>query len=126
MKITPPFTLTPRSLPGIQVDGVWLSVDYSCEQPSGHTRYVFYIDYNGKEFSTTGTAPNGRGLQKGLETLLNYLGDFEIATRYYNATRTKSEGYGLFPEALGRWSIENGMKIYELECQLIEKVFIEE
>ncbi len=126
MKITQPLTITPRLLPGICIDSVWLSVDYSCEELPNRTQYVFYIDYKGKEFCCTGAAPKDHGLQKGLELLLDYLGDFGIAVRHYNAIAYKFEAYEYFPEDLADWAVKNSTEIYDLQCRLITETFIEE
>ncbi len=126
MKTIPPFTITARLLPGICIDDVWLSVDYSCEQLPDRTQYIFYIDYRGKEYRSIGAAPKHRGLQKGLELLLNYLGDFEIAVRYCRVTASMSEDFKLFPEDLADWAVKNSHHFFDLQCQLTEETFIKE
>ena len=126
MIIKPPFCITPRLLPGIRIGGAWLSVDYAKEQNQQYRTYVYYLDFAGKEFTGTCNSPNYYGLQKGLETLLNFLGVFEIAVRYNKATGHKSEELELFPKELANWAMENNTEIFDLECRLTENQFIEE
>ncbi len=126
MKITQPLTITSRLLPGICIDGVRLSVDYACEKQPDSTQYVFYVDYNGKEFCCTGATPSDAGLQKGLELLLDYLGVFEVAVQYCRETAAMSEDFKLFPEELADWAVKNSMEIYDLQCRLITETLIEE
>ncbi len=128
MKIHAPLCITSRLLPGCRIGGVEISIEYAYIKNSRQA-YRYFIDgVTECGFRSTDLQSGARGgtLQKGLETLLGFLGAFAEAVAYQPQTGQELENANLFPAELEDWAIENVDEISMMESELQERQLIEE
>ena len=123
MILTDPVIITPRLLPGVQVSGVFISIEYSkLRGDDGRTRYRYYIDletgcYTGDNIQS---GCGGGSLQAGLESLLGFLAACGEAVSYSDREEVECENSNLFPPNIGGWAAENIDELSMLELELQE------
>lgn len=133
MRLHPPFIITSRLLPGVQISDGTISIEYS-DRPGkqGRDRYKYYIDAPGIEYENDDLQSGGGGgsLQRGMGDLLTFLG--AAAESYSYRMRSKRDEPGesedLFPPEVVKWAATNddeismiGMEIEESDKDLIEE-----
>ncbi len=125
MQIKQPLGITSRLLPGVEIGGATISIEYAHVMLDRRQAYRWFIDLpNGdKEFQSEDlcSGVGGGTLQEGLESLLSFLGAFADAIEFQNRTGEESENADLFPAGLVQWAIENADEFSVLECQLQEE-----
>jgi len=120
-----PAEITPRLLPGVRVNGAFVSIEYSPRPGDrGRTRYRYHIDLPGHKGKYTGddlqSGRQGGNLQEGLESLLCFLGAYGESVSYHERTESKGENADLFPAHIGEWCAENSDELTMLELELSE------
>jgi hypothetical protein len=128
MRIQPPCIITPRLLAGIKIGNAIISIDYADrEGDENRVRYQWHIDLDGAEYSgddlQSGNPIHGvdNGLQRGLASLLGYLG--ACGESYAYDIRNGGNGMGgenseLFPPAVAEWAYVHSDEISMAECEL--------
>lgn len=125
MKIYPPLCITSRLLPGAQIGGAEISIEYShIENDRQH--FQWYIDLNGQYFSGSSLASGIGTLQAGLEALLGFLSAFAERIAYEERTGEKCQEPDLFPLGLAEWAAENADEINLLASTLMDTQLIVE
>lgn len=128
-RVRTPCVITPRRLAGIPIGGGHISINYSdLTGDGGRTRYVYYIDgkiddrtieYQSHDLQS---GAGGGDLQKGLESLLSFLG---AAAEDY---RGKMRGGDLdtpdeddsFPLDVMEWCYQHSDEIGMMQCMISE------
>lgn len=110
-----PVMITARLLPGVEVGGAFISIEYAGRQDRrGANEFRWYIDLGANEF-TGDDLSDWEGLQGMLSSLLSFLGAFAEAQGYPD-----SENRDLFPEGLAEWAQQNSDEIGMLAVWLEE------
>jgi hypothetical protein len=122
MEIRQPLCITSRLLPGAEIGGATISIEYAHRLSDYQQRFRWYIDganETGLEFQSDELiAGAGTGsLQEGLESLLGFLGAFADAVGFEGE---EEENADLFPAGLADWATANADEISSLECELQE------
>lgn len=138
MKLNSPFVITSRLLPGLQFRTpaglIEVSLTVDGHEPDGRTRFRYYIDGPGVEYSAAdlrsgcGNGGGVKGLQDAFGTLLSFMGAFLESRRYTNAFGEHGENADLFPESLESVlsNIEDQLTCAQLEIEESKKPLIEE
>lgn len=127
MKILSPLCITSRLLPGVEIGGATISIEYARVASDGRQVYRWFIDlHHPSEAEFQGdrlvSGSSRSSLQDGLETLLGFLSDFAEA----NANASTDEDQGpwenavIFPFELAKWAVTNADEISALVCELEE------
>ena len=115
-----PVGIMPRLLPGVQVGGAFVSIEYADRAGErGRVRYRWYVDLSdGREFTDDDlqSGCGGGSLQAGLESLLSFLGAFAESWR----RGPGGDNGDLFPEGLHEWATQNSDEIGMLAIELEE------
>jgi hypothetical protein len=114
MILQPPFKISARLLPALQIGSAWVQLEYSpIAGAAGRTRYRWTIDFDGQEFSGDDLQSGcGNGsLQSGFESLLSFLGAAGEAYAYRLRTNREAENEDLFPPAVVEWAHQNSDEI---------------
>ena len=124
MRIAAPAIITPRLLPGLQIGGAFVSIDYA-KRPGREyrTRYHWFIDLpSGEEFDSDDMqSGNGGGsLQEGLKCLVDFLGACAEGVRYQTSTGRQSENADLFPPAIAEWAAQYSDELSAIAWELEE------
>jgi len=121
MKLLEPFKISPRLLPGLQIEGAWVQLEYS-ERPGrdGRVRYRWTIDLpDGSEHTGDDLQTRSASLQSAFGDLLSFLGACAESVAYTRRTGRKTENAELFPAPVAEWadscSDELSMLRYEIE-----------
>lgn len=119
MTLQPPFKISSRLLPCLEVGGATIQLEICGETHDGRTRYRWTIDLpDGSEHNGTDlkSGCGGGDLQFGFESLLSFLGAAAESWRYQGA---KGENSDLFPQPVVEWATQNSdelsMLAYEIE-----------
>ena len=123
MEIKQPLCITSRLLPGVEIGGATISIEYAHVTFTGQQVYRWHIDkvdgighFGGTDLHSVA---GGGTLQEGLESLLGFLSAFAEAVDYERQIEQASENANLFPAGLADWAVENADEIttlvYELE-----------
>lgn len=128
MTIYSPLCITSRLLPGVEIGGATISIEYAHITSDGRQAYRWFIDNgNGHRQDFQGdklcSGVGGGSLQEGLESLLGFLGAFAEAIAYQEriCAGEPVENSDLFPAMLGEWATANANEISMLACELEEK-----
>ncbi len=124
MQIKQPLDITSRLLPGVEIGGATISIEYAHVTRDRRQAYRWFIDLpNGdKEFQSEDLC-SGAGvgtLQEGLESLLGFLSAFAEACQYDDPSDFSQPEECLFPAGLAEWAVANADEFSVLECQLQE------
>jgi len=88
MILHPPFLITSRLLPGLRVEGLTISLEYSSRPgDEGRTRYQYYLDFaDGTRYEADDlqSGVGNHSLQYGFENLLGYLDHAAEHYRYHD------------------------------------------
>lgn len=120
MTLREPVRISSRLLPGVQVGGAWVQLEYAGETSEGRQRYKWTIDLpDGSEFSGSDlkSGCGGGSLQSGFESLLSFLGAAAESWRYRGA---EGENSDLFPQAVVEWAAQNSDEISLLQLEMSE------
>ena len=137
MEIKSPLCITSRLLPGVEIGGATISIEYAHVTSTGQQVYRWFVDldcpvmqaryygakqtyrqvFQGKDLHS---GAGGGSLQEGLESLLGFLGAFAEAIAYQERSGQESENANLFPAGLADWAAENADEIAVLVCELEE------
>jgi len=125
MILTDPVIICPRLLPGVCVNGVYISIEYSPRLGnSGRTRYRYHIDLPGHNGSHTAddlqSGCGGGKLQEGLENLLSLLSACGESHSYSIHAGEPGENTELFSLSISEWCAKNSDELSVLECELQE------
>lgn len=123
MIIREPCCITSRLLPGVMVDGVEVSIEYSKEPgESRRVRYRYYIDDGPREYQADDlqSGAGGGNLQAGLENLLAFLGAAGEAYNYKMRTGEESDNGDLFPDWVSEWAYQNDDELSMIGIELRE------
>ena len=125
MEIRSPLSITPRLLPGCEIGGAWISIEYAYITLDGRQCYCWYIDRSGdneENFHSYDlhSGVSGGTLQEGLENLLVFLGAFAEAHVSEGRIGGDVENLMLFPADLINWAVQNIDAITTMELELIE------
>ncbi len=124
MELSNPISITPRLLPGLQIGGAWVAIDYA-DQPGrrGRIRWRWFIDLpDGAEFTGDDlqSGCQGGSLREGLENLLSFLGAFAEAIQYTDRTGRFTDNGDLFPAGLAEWATENSDELGTAQLEVEE------
>ena len=112
MKLSPPFCISARLLPTLQIGDSWLSCDPS-------TR-LFYLDTpDGKNVITDFHPAASSGLQEWFKAILSFMDAAADAQRSLDQGRFTDNG-DLFEPLVMRWCQENADEIGQLRFELEE------
>lgn len=123
MQLSQPVVITPRLLPGVRVGDAWVSIEYASRPGSeGRTRYRWYIDLDGHEFTGDDlqSGASGGSLQSGLESLLSFMSAFGESVSYQRRTGREGDNADLFPAGLADWADINSDELGLLASELGE------
>ena len=124
MILHPPFKISSRLLPAVDIDGCCIQLHYA-RQPGreGRTRYAWTIDLpNGGEFAGDDLQSGvGRhGLQEGFASLLTFLGAAGDSVNYEQRTGCEAEDSSLFPRPVCEWAADYTDEISMLQLEIGE------
>lgn len=123
MKLSHPFIITPRLLPGVRIGNAFLSIEWS-KRPGreGRARYQYHIDT--PDFSHSGddlqSGCGGGDLMEGMASLLSFLDACAESRRYSLRSGRKGENSDLFPEIVGEWAEANSDEIAMTKLEIEE------
>lgn len=120
MTLNPPFKISSRLLPALEVGGATIQLEICGGTHDGSTRYRWTIDLpDGSEHSGTDlkSGCGGGDLQSGFESLLNFLGAAAESWRYRG---TEGENSDLFPQPVVEWAAQNSDELSMLACEIEE------
>lgn len=124
MILNSPFQISPRLLPGLQIGGAWVQLEYSRNPGTGsRSRYTWTIDLPGGESFSGSDLQSGSwggSLQSGFESLLSFLGAFAESLSYSLRTGRETENGDLFPVGLRAWAMTNSEEFSMLQCEIEE------
>lgn len=123
MNLHPPFQITPRLLPGLQVGKGWIQLEYCKSKDSSRQGYRWTIDLpDGSEHSGDDLASGcgGGSLQSGFASLLSFLGACAESYSYRQRTGRQGENEDLFPPAAAEWAAQNSDEIDMLALEIEE------
>lgn len=108
MILKPPFKISSRLLPSLQIGGAWISIELITR-----TQARYYIDLrDGTEVSEdTLRCEAGITLQSAFEGILSFLCAFAESVDYTTRTGRESENGTIFPAALAAWATQNSDEI---------------
>jgi hypothetical protein len=121
-KLQNPVIITPRLMVGVQIDGVFVSIEYAGDR-NGRQAYRYHIDLpDGTEHSADDLASGvgGGSLQSGLESLLSFLIACGESWSYQQRTGREGENADLFPAAVAEWAAQNQDELPMLAIELEE------
>jgi hypothetical protein len=122
MQLKKPFIITPRLLPGLQIGGAFISIEYD-GAASGRALYRYHIDLpDGTEHSAADlrSGVGGGSLQSGVESLLSFLGAAAESYDYRLRTNRKGENEDLFPPAITEWAALYSDEISMVQTEIEE------
>ena len=113
MKLQNPIIITPRLLPGVQVENSFVSIEYGGWSDDGRQEYAVHIDaptfhYT---FDDMKSGVGGGDLQFGLQNALGFLG---------YAGETQEPQTDLFPAHVCEWAHRNSDELSMLVCKIEE------
>lgn len=124
MLLKPPFEISSRLLPAVQVGGDTISLEYLGRTADARQRWRYYIDLpDGQEFSDDDLQSgcgSCDGPQEVMESLLSFLGACAESVQCGTRTGEPGENADLFPPAVGAWAAQNSDEIALLQCDLEE------
>ena len=138
MEIKQPLCITSRLLPGVEIGGATISIEYAHVTLTGQQAYRWFIDniecpvmqagYYGvkqnyrQDFQGDDlrSGVGGGSLQEGLASLFSFLGAFAEAHAYQDRVGQECENADLFPHGLKEWAVANADEISMLVCELEE------
>lgn len=135
MTLNPPFIITARLLPGLEIGDAFISITYSTlPGDDNRTRYRYTIDLpDGYKCDTYAnddlqSGCGGGNLQEGIVSLLSFLSAAGESYAYLLRTGRYGDNDELFPSEVRRWAYENAdelsmlaLQIEESETKLIEE-----
>jgi len=109
MTLKHPFCISYRLLPAVKVGDAYISIEFT-KRPGrdGMTRFKYYIDTPGFEYSADDLQTWRGNLQDGMENLLVFL-----------VAAAAEPGY-LFPEHVGEWADRHLCQLEELQLTISE------
>lgn len=132
IKLSPPFAISARLLPAIQIGGAWISLEYSRRGTSdGRTRYQWAIDLPDGSEHTGDDLKSGCGggdLQGGFVSLLSFLAACGESVKFAQRTGREGENADLFPAPVAQWAADHtdDLMLVELEIEESAEKLIEE
>ncbi len=129
MILHPPFGISSRLLPGLQVAGAWLSIGLSGETTrDGRDVYECWIDLpDGSEHHITDmrSGCQGGSVAEGFKALLSFLMAAEESRRYRVGqgrayVEDSDTNEALFPAAVVEWVSENSDALEMASCEVEE------
>ena len=125
MTVKAPFIITPRLLPGLQVGGAFISLDWSGRPGSdaGRVRLRWYIDLaDGQEFHDDDLQSGACSFswQSMFGALLDFLSAAGEGYRFRMSTGRESENEHLFPVAVVEWAYQYSDELSLLAWEIEE------
>lgn len=120
MKLHSPFIITSRLLPGLQIGGATVQLEFDGSTSDDRTRYRWTIDLpDGSQHSGNDlkSGCGGGSLQEGFESLLAFLGASAESWRYRGADGENSD---LFPQPVVEWAAQNSDEIGMAQLEIEE------
>lgn len=123
MILKPPFMISGRLMPAIQIADAIISIEIGClRQVDGRDCYRIFIDIGDKSYEVDDLRSGCQGgtIQEEMESLLSFLG--AAAESYHHRTRNNrpSENEDLFCKEVTEWAYQNSDEISMLACELSE------
>jgi hypothetical protein len=115
MQINAPCIITARLLPGIQIDGVTISIERDGTTADDRDRFRVYIDGPGLEYESTDQASGvgGGTLWEGLQTTLSFLGACGESVAYSDRHPGHvGDNADLYPREIGEWAADHQDELY--------------
>lgn len=124
MQLSPPFSISSRLLPALEIGGATIQLTYAKRAgDSGRTRYEWTIDMpDGSEHTGDDlqSGCNSGGLQEGFASLLSFLIACGESVNYQTRTGRHVEGAEMFPDAIGQWAADNSDELSMVSAELEE------
>ncbi len=122
MQLQSPIQITPRLLPGVEIGGVWISIEWS-DRPGDEYRCRFQYHIDGPAWShSVDDLQSGNvrdvTLQSGLESLLSFLG--ACGESWDSDPEDRGDQSDLFPTDVAEWASENQDELSDFAFQLEE------
>jgi len=121
--LNPPFQITPRLLPGLNIGGAWVQLQYCKSRDEDRQSYRWTIDLpDGSEHAGNDLSSGcgGGGLQSGFASLLSFLGACAESVAYGRRAGHPGENADLFPPAVAEWADQNSDEIAMMACEVEE------
>lgn len=128
MKLHPPMMITSRLMAGLKIGEAWVGIEDGGLR-EGRQAYRYAIDLPDYSYVNDDLSfgMGGGTLQQGLSSLMTFLGVFAEARRVGERWGgPESDNWGIFPDELAEWTMENADEIGMLGCELEESTLIEE
>lgn len=124
MKINHPCIITPRLLPGVQINDAFISIEYAGITSDNRDKYKIYLDTPTLEYEADDLASGvgGGTLQEGLESALGFMhacGE-SYAWQERHGKDDEDSNAKLFPKDVAAWCAANSDELSMLECELEE------
>jgi hypothetical protein len=117
MILKPPFKISGRLLPALQIGRAWVSIELiTCTQ----ARYFIDLPDGTEVVGDDLSCRAGITLQGAFESLLSFLGAYAEAIDYGTRTGRASENKDLFPASLADWATGNSDEIGMTQLMLSE------
>lgn len=113
MILHPPFQISSRLLPSLQIGNGTVSLKYERDNREGRMVFRWFIDIPEGEFSEADlkSGVGGASLQDMFGSLLSFLGAAAEAYDYTMRTGRESENEDLFPKPVMEWAYQNSDEI---------------
>lgn len=116
MKLSPPFAISPRLLPGLFIGGAWIQMEMLPREFDGRNRYRYTLDLPRARKPVIGTdlrsGCQGGTLQEGFGSLLCFLGSCG------ESFRCGGENSHLFPRNVAKWASEQESELFFVREQI--------
>ena len=110
LTLRPPLAISPRLLPGVDIDGTWVQLDTQT--------WTIIIDHEGREYIEDDFRPGmlpadpSEAVRSAMGSVLSFLGAFaEACDPYYLSKYGPGENHDLFHADLAEWAYQNGDEI---------------
>lgn len=119
MTLHPPFAISSRLLPGLCIEGAWLSLERVARQENGRDRATFILDLlNGTSYTDSQLQSGVGGFRSPVEAFESFLGFLSACAESLSYGNPPGENADLFPRHIGEWACEHNDEIAGLTCDL--------
>lgn len=123
LTLNDPVIITPRLMPGVQIDGAFLSIEYHHRDDEGRMVYLCWLDLPDKGEFKVENLKSGRWggtLQQGLASLLGFLQAAAESYRHAGMSMT-GENCDLFSQPVVEWAYQNSDELGALAYDIEER-----
>ncbi len=123
MTLHPPFIISARLMPAVQIGGATLSLGYGRHTSEGRMQYDIWIDLPDKSehhITDLRSGCQGGSIVGGMASLLSFLGASADSYAYRMRTGDTGENEDLFAPVIVEWAYQNSDELSMLQMDIEE------